>query len=55
MDYKTNLGVQLMPLIMAVSGVAFYALNNKLLCGLCLFFCIASWAVLLSEGKNTSN
>lgn len=45
----TSIGVQLMPLILVVSAVAYYYLGNAVMSGVSFFFAIIFFLVLFSE------
>lgn len=47
----TNLGVQLMPLVMAVCSVAFFVYGNMFLMVTCFVMAILMWLVLFADPK----
>ena len=45
----TNIGVQLMPIVLIIAAVAFYALGSNAYCLSCVILAVAFFLVLSSE------
>lgn len=47
----TNIGVQLMPLILAIASVAYYVLAAYIFCVTCFVMALVMWLLLWAENK----
>lgn len=48
----TNIGVQIMPVILAISSVFYYMWQAYVLCALVLIIALIMWLVLFGETKD---
>jgi len=52
---QTNIGVQLMPLLLIAASLGFYICQGVLLSASCFILAMATWSLLWSDNKNHKN